>query len=363
MELMATIPNGEILGALQPTGSSPVTLGPAVNAAELGAFMAVLLEQNLAQVADPGAGTNTLQHVEVSAPTDQVDAGDALLARQVLPLATTTIATLPDAQLPEQDTPEILLPANQNRILMPQERSAREIRSNVSGSEPISATGADENEQTMQLRTPLLTTETSSPTADRSRLVLPAELAGADIRDLSATAGPRSESSINAAAALRGIEMVTANNSPGIERPGLPMANPTVFSERLNQQIAVMVTNQAQFARIAVSPAELGPVEIRVSVVGDEANIQLAATQAATREALEEAMPRLRMAFANSGIALGSTDVFAQMPGQQERGNEFARSDGNQTGTVAAADAVDGHADESVAATRRVQISLVDTFI
>ena len=101
----------------------------------------------------------------------------------------------------------------------------------------------------------------------------------------------------------------------------LPLAEPTWFAERLTQQIAVMLTQNAQHARIEVNPPDLGPVEVRVSMNGDEATIQLAAPHAATREALTDALPRLRASFADSGVALGHTGVFAQMPEQRQSGS------------------------------------------
>ncbi|CAN0062417.1 unnamed protein product, partial [Phaeothamnion confervicola] len=92
----------------------------------------------------------------------------------------------------------------------------------------------------------------------------------------------------------------------------LPMDQPALFAERLNQHISFMVGDHIQTAQIAVSPADLGPVEVRVTLVGDEAKIQLTATHAATREALNEALPRLRASFAEAGISLSQAGVFAQ---------------------------------------------------
>jgi flagellar hook-length control protein FliK len=98
----------------------------------------------------------------------------------------------------------------------------------------------------------------------------------------------------------------------------LPVNEPALFSQRLNQHISFMISDQVQSAQIAVTPADLGPVEVRVTMVGDEAKIQLSATHAATREALNEALPRLRASFAEAGIALSQAGVFAQMPERQQ---------------------------------------------
>ena len=94
----------------------------------------------------------------------------------------------------------------------------------------------------------------------------------------------------------------------------LPVDQPAVFGQRLEQHIAVMLTRQVHHARIAVSPPELGPLEARVTVIGDEATVQLISPHAATRDALEDALPRLRSLFTDSGLALAHAGVFTETP-------------------------------------------------
>ena len=108
----------------------------------------------------------------------------------------------------------------------------------------------------------------------------------------------------------------------------LPMDQPALFAERLNQHISFMIGDHLQTAQIAVTPADLGPVEVRVTLVGDEAKIQLTATHAATREALNEALPRLRASFAEAGILLSQAGVFAQMPERQQAEPSFSGQSG-----------------------------------
>ncbi len=124
--------------------------------------------------------------------------------------------------------------------------------------------------------------------------------------------------------ALTGAHAARAQEAPApaqsyVAKPApLPVNQPALFSERLNQHISFMIGDQVQSAQIAVTPADLGPVEVRVTMVGDEAKIQLSATHAATREALNEALPRLRASFAEAGISLSQAGVFAQMPERQQ---------------------------------------------
>ena len=136
----------------------------------------------------------------------------------------------------------------------------------------------------------------------------------------------------------------------------LPVAQPAVFAERLEQHIAVMLSQGAQHARIAVSPPALGPVEARVMVIGDEANVQLIATHAATREALEDALPRLRSLFADRGLSLGHADVFTETPGHRP-GQTAYPDDGDHTGAVVREALPEDNGGV------RVQLGLIDAFV
>lgn len=99
----------------------------------------------------------------------------------------------------------------------------------------------------------------------------------------------------------------------------LPVHHPR-FAEALTQQVSVMARDGIQQARISLNPAELGPVELRVVVRNDEASVQLAAHTAAVREILEDALPRLREQFEQSGMRLSDSSVFQQLP--QQKGGE-----------------------------------------
>ena len=145
----------------------------------------------------------------------------------------------------------------------------------------------------------------------------------------SASAGlARGEQAANQAFdALAGTHAARSQEAtaPAAAKPApLPMDQPALFAERLNQHISFMIGDHLQTAQIAVTPADLGPVEVRVTLVGDEAKIQLTATHAATREALNEALPRLRASFAEAGILLSQAGVFAQMPERQQAEPSFS---------------------------------------
>jgi len=98
-----------------------------------------------------------------------------------------------------------------------------------------------------------------------------------------------------------------------------PFSDPG-WGEELGQSVAVHVSQGGRSAELRVNPAELGPVELRVAVDRDRAVVTFIAQDAAVREALQEALPRLRDALQAQGLQLADARVAADGGGQQPRG-------------------------------------------
>lgn len=77
----------------------------------------------------------------------------------------------------------------------------------------------------------------------------------------------------------------------------------------LSNRVVWMANQNLQAAELRVNPPQLGPVEIRVSVEGDQTNVSLIAQHSAVREIMESAIPRLRDLLAESGLNLANIDV------------------------------------------------------
>ena len=155
----------------------------------------------------------------------------------------------------------------------------------------------------------------------------------------------------------RGQEATAPTQATAAKPAALPVDQPALFAARLNQHISLMLGDKVQSAQIAVTPPDLGPVEVRITLVGDEAKIQLVASHATTREALADALPRLRASFADAGLSLAQAGVFAQMPERQQAQPSFDANPGHgetdfeQTPRAALAPA------------RALRIGLIDAFV
>lgn len=94
------------------------------------------------------------------------------------------------------------------------------------------------------------------------------------------------------------------------------------WSQAMAYRVQWMAQQGVQRASVQLNPAELGPMEISVDLADDVAQVQIIAESEATREAVEQAMPRLREMMAQSGfgetaveISSGNEEPEFQQPG------------------------------------------------
>ncbi|MEO1201655.1 MAG: flagellar hook-length control protein FliK [Pseudomonadota bacterium] len=249
---------------------------------------------------------------------------------------------------------------------------------------------------------PVVTREQASATRDLPRAMAAAASAGAT--DSGATTAPPTPAGIDEpvtlnvdsraadarASAQPGLLLPTATPTPGeagIEslgavRPGAadiaavstPRSGPAAVSlppidvpvqdpawdQAVSERVVMMAANKLKVAEIRLTPAELGPLRIQVAVDDGAAQVSFVAQHTVTRDALEQALPRLRDMFAESGIQLGDArvDVDTADTREERAGRDAALSPGQ----TSAADA-DIDAEPAAAAPIRQQRGLVDTFV
>ena len=102
-------------------------------------------------------------------------------------------------------------------------------------------------------------------------------------------------------------------------QPGTPQ-----FSEELGGQVRVFVNNGLQEARLQLTPADLGKVQITINMEGEHARVVFVAETAAARDLLDQSMPRLREMLQQSGIQLAQGDVSDQAESQRREGSAGA---------------------------------------
>ena len=102
------------------------------------------------------------------------------------------------------------------------------------------------------------------------------------------------------------------------------------WDNQVGQKIVWMVAGKEQSASLTLNPPDMGPMQVVLNVTNDQATVTFSASQPEVRQALENAMPKLREMMSESGIALGNATVNAGMPDQrQAQQGEQPRSHGS----------------------------------
>lgn len=140
---------------------------------------------------------------------------------------------------------------------------------------------------------------------------------------------------------------------------GTPVRD-TAWGEQIGQRVLLMTANQLKTAEIRLTPAELGPLRVQVSLDDGATNVSFHAQHAVTREAIEQALPRLREMLAENGLSLGQADVGEQGVAEGDRDRQ---ADG-QLQDSPAEDAQEAAGDDDQRRTTTVLTpnGLVDTF-
>ncbi len=118
------------------------------------------------------------------------------------------------------------------------------------------------------------------------------------------------------------------NSTPTTPPPSLllsPHMNSSQWQNSLGERMVWMVKRDVQQAELRLNPKHLGPVEVRIEIRNEQANITFSAHHAVTRDALEAAVPRLREMLGEAGLMLANADVSQQQPGRGQQEGERGR--------------------------------------
>lgn len=100
-----------------------------------------------------------------------------------------------------------------------------------------------------------------------------------------------------------------------------PVALPSKpFAEDLGARLQWMAAQQGGEATLRIAPEGLGPVEIRLKLDGERVDLGFSASQAETRQALEQSLPKLREMLAQQGLQLGDANVGQHHAGHAQEG-------------------------------------------
>lgn len=112
-----------------------------------------------------------------------------------------------------------------------------------------------------------------------------------------------------------------------------PVTNAALWQQNFGEKIMWMINNNTQSAEIRLNPPELGPLEVRISMKRDDANISFMSTNSHIREVIETALPRLREMLSENGLNLADVDVSDKSAGSSHEGVMSFQRDADASGS------------------------------
>ncbi|MCZ4303475.1 flagellar hook-length control protein FliK [Zoogloeaceae bacterium G21618-S1] len=149
--------------------------------------------------------------------------------------------------------------------------------------------------------------------------------------------GTTGNASLNAA--MSGVQ-VPAADRPHATQAALPIhvgtpASEATWGDAVGNRVLWLVGQNNSKAELILTPPHLGKLEISLTVTGDTTTAQFTAATPAAREALEQAMPRLREMLEQAGVTLTDSNVnTTARDSNGEAGHGQGRA-GNARGTEA----------------------------
>ena len=162
--------------------------------------------------------------------------------------------------------------------------------------------------------------------------------AATSFTDLLAQKGENTPLTAGAAAHLQATQAGKAEaptHHPSIQTP---LSQPG-WGHEFGEKLVWMAKNDQQSAQININPPQLGPIQIHLSLNGDQATATFASPFGEVRQAIESALPQLKEMLASSGIDLGQANVGSNLAQQQRESQQQqakTRRDGDENAILPA---------------------------
>jgi flagellar hook-length control protein FliK len=120
------------------------------------------------------------------------------------------------------------------------------------------------------------------------------------------------------------VQSTSASVPPVLDiQPGLKTE---AWERVMAGRVVWMAREGLQRADLKLNPANMGPIEVRLTINNDQANVSFVVNNPATREAIEQSLPRLREGFQANGLSLESADVSDQTLSQEQEREQYQQA-------------------------------------
>nr|WP_320166945.1 flagellar hook-length control protein FliK [uncultured Methylophaga sp.] len=188
-----------------------------------------------------------------------------------------------------------------------------------------------DGEQNMTVRN-MIAAQTENK--DRTEIDLSGIRADKTLQERLFGASPTTNTSTASSVASTSGSSPSASASAVASLPVQPNIQSSAWSQVMNSRVVWMAKEGIQQAEMKMNPANLGPVEVKLHVQNEQASVTFLAQHSTTRDALEQALPKLRESFAENGMQLTHAEV-GQQQQQQQRDEQPQQMQNSQNFTQA----------------------------
>jgi flagellar hook-length control protein FliK len=119
------------------------------------------------------------------------------------------------------------------------------------------------------------------------------------------------------------MSQVLSSMSSGLPQQAAQAAVATPLNDArwpadFSQKVTWLSTTQNQVAELSLNPPDLGPLNVVLKITDNQATALFTSPHGSVRDAVENAMPKLREMLAESGITLGNATVSDQAPRERD---------------------------------------------
>lgn len=177
-----------------------------------------------------------------------------------------------------------------------------------------------------------------------------------------AASAPEMQADLSVAGPLP-LQQAAFNNVLAATAPAADKLTPQVgtsgWDQAVGQKVIWMAAGALSSASLTLNPPDLGPLQIALSIVNNQATVSFTAAQPEVRQALEAALPKLREMLGDAGIQMGQASVNAGAPQQHGGHGEPRQASRGVDPAAAAIDAPLSVTDSHAAGDRQ---GLINTF-
>ena len=244
-----------------------------------------------------------------------------------------------DPGLAAQYVVPMTTPPVQNRPTESVDRNKPDTAPHMAKADGVDSADKDGRPALSEQRNALLSSNTqtatppTTPMAQNTELRIPSRSDTGNAAILAGDSNPGNSGSTPAfATALAATGAANGTAAPTTQPTITSAINSPNWTQDFGSRVVWLAKNDQQVAQININPPQLGPIQITLTINGDQTTAAFASPHPEVRQAIQDSLPQLREMFSNAGISLGQANVGSQLPSQNREtpfqfGNE-ARSTG-----------------------------------